>query len=740
MVLNQRFYKYLLLPGDSPEDLETKKNFLLLVAPSVPTLLLFGLIFWIIGKHHLSIAFWIFSLFSLSLTLLFLLFRKHLKQFVLINQYFYVLFSFLATLYFGGILHSGGVVFVGLAGALLSLPFLSTKQIKYIFIVYIGTIVVEAFLQPYLIPHPEFTSRTNLILFVLHLLTVSYVLLVTLNNYLKQSIMAKKAEADHLKELDDIKTKFYTNITHEFRTPLTVILGLTNPSINLSQDKLKMNMSMIRRNGTRLLQLVNQMLDLSKLQANSMQVTYVQSNIIPFLHNVIEPFRNLANKKNVDFRFLNELDELTMDFDPEKMESILSNLLSNALKFTPEGGSINMSLSILSNKNTTINYGYSPLPEFEFKSAQILSIQVKDDGPGIESEELSKVFERFYQVQTSTLNPHEGSGIGLLLVKELVNLLSGKLFISSSPGKGTEISVLLPISRKAAYSDYSELALQENSIGEHQTNFPISAQGVSKTKELPLLLIVEDNDDVANYIEIVTEKNYQTIRAENGIRGVEMALDHVPDIIISDVLMPGKNGFEVCATLKKDFRTSHIPIVLLTAKTDKESQITGYEQGADAYIAKPFEPRELLIRLQKLIEIRETLKAKYKTLALVSDLNENDVKDPEEQFLLKTQNILLKYHSEDNFNSEELSKRLGVSRTQLFRKLKALTGLSASHFINFYRLSIAKQKIQKTALTISEIAYDAGFKDPAYFSRLFKKEFGTSPMNFRIGISDSKID
>lgn len=739
-VLNQKIDKHLLLQDDSPEDLAAKKNFLSMVAPSVVTLPSFGIIFWMIGKNHISIAFWIFSFFSLSLIVAFVLLRKHLKQFVLINQYFYVLFSFIATLYFGGILHSGGLVFVGLAGALLSLSFFSPKQIKYIFIVYFGTIVLEAFLQPYLIPHPEFTPQTNLILFVLHLLTVSFVMFVTLNNYLKQSIMAKKAEADHLKELDEIKTKFYTNITHEFRTPLTVILGLTNPSVKINSARIKESIPLIRRNANRLLQLVNQMLDLSKLEANSMQINYARSNIIPFIHHVIEPFTHLANQKNIDFRLINELDEFSMDYDPEKMESILSNLLSNALKFTPQGGSISLSISILSNKNTTNNFGYSPLPEFEFNSFQILSIQVKDNGPGIHLEELPHIFERFYQVESSSLNHHEGSGIGLLLVKELVNLLEGKLYISSSPGKGTEITVLLPISRKAAYSDYPELALQENAIAENETELPISVTAVSKTKELPLLLIIEDNDDVATYIKTVTEKNFQILTAENGIRGIEVALDNIPDVIISDILMPGKNGYEVCATLKKDFRTSHIPIVLLTAKTDKESQITGYEKGADAYVTKPFNPRELLVRLEKLIEIRESLKTKYKTLALVSELDIEETQDPEELFMLKTKEILNQYYSEDSFNADFLSQQIGVSRSQLFRKLKALTGLSASHFINFYRISVAKQKIQKTRLNISEIAYEVGFKDPAYFTRLFKKEFGSSPTIFRENISNSKMD
>ena len=728
-------HKYLILPGESSEQGAVKIYFFRSIVTSIPGLFLFGLLFWLIDKPTIATAFWIFTTFELFITVIIFLCRKRFNSIVLINQYFFVIFSFAATLYFGGILYSGGIVFVGLAGALLSLSFFTPIQIRYIFIVYILTVIAEAFLQPLLVPLPELTPRLNLILFVLHFLVVSFSMYMTLSNYLEQNIQAKKKEADHLKELDEIKTKFYTNITHEFRTPLTVILGLTNPSVKMTPSRLKKNITLIRRNGNRLLQLVNQMLDLSKLEANSMIVNYVQSDVIPFIHNVIEPFIQLANDKNIRIQFISKLKKLNMDFDPEKMESILSNLLSNALKYTPKNGSIIFSLSIMSTEKSRTNYGYSPLPELEKSGLQFLKIQITDNGPGIVHEELPLIFNRFYQVKSGSSNQYEGSGIGLLLVKELINLLRGTIFISSEPGEGTLLTVLLPISNEAPTSNYLESISTDNSVIENHTDFQSNVHEEKETTELPHLLIIEDNDDVATYITTVTENYYLTFRAENGILGIEMALENVPDIIISDILMPGKNGYEVCATLKKDFRTSHIPVILLTAKTDKTSQIAGYEKGTDAYITKPFEPRELLIRLEKLIEIRETLKAKYKTLALVSEIDIEKTTDPEELFLLQTKKIMDKYYAEDNFTPGQLSEQLGVSRSQLFRKLKALTGLSASRFINYYRLSVAKLKIQKTSLTISEIAYEVGFKDPAYFTRLFSKEFGSSPAKFRRDLS-----
>ncbi|WP_167615378.1 ATP-binding protein [Maribellus sediminis] len=728
---------YFTLPGDKPEALATRKNFFFFLVRGIPLVATLGIVFFFQGCIHLATAFWIFTVSELFILLIFMLKRKHTILFVLINQYFYILFSFVAVVYFGGILYSGGTVFIGLAGALVSLSFLSPNQIKYLFIIYICSIIIEAFLQPLLVPVPELTPGLNLLLFVLHLLVISFSLYITLRTYLQQSLKAKKMEAEHLKELDKIKTKFYTNITHEFRTPLTVILGLTNPSLKMNSTKLKKNISLIRRNGNRLLQLVNQMLDLSKLEAKAMQVSYIQSDICPFIHSLIEPFTHLANKKNIRFQFSTEQKELNMDFDPEKMESIVSNLLSNAIRYTPQGGSINFSVSVQSPEHPENTYGYSPLPVREYNSSQLLSIRIKDSGPGIEKSEIPKIFERFYQVESDTASRNEGSGLGLLLVKEMVNLLHGNIFISSTPGKGTEMKVLLPISNKAKKTEFEEEFTMQGE-GEEVKN--LNKTKVRNDKELPVLLIIEDNHDVAAYIKMVTDKKYELLSSENGIKGIEIAQENIPDIIISDILMPGINGYEVCATLKNDFRTSHIPIVLLTARTDKESQITGYEKGADAYVTKPFDPRELLVRLEKLIEMRENLKTKYKTLSLVPEPDMEESRDPEEIFLLKTKEILNRYYSEDSFNAEALSQQLGISRSQLFRKLKALTGLSASRFINFYRLSVAKQKVLKSNLNISEIAYEVGFNDPAYFSRLFTKEFGSAPTLFRLNTSDNTSD
>ncbi|MCY1718954.1 response regulator [Prolixibacteraceae bacterium Z1-6] len=716
-------------PEDTIDELALKKRFFFFIAPSFP--LLFGttIFFWNIGLHQLAVAMSIFIIFELIVTLLFFILHRNINLVALINQYFYVLFSFSGVIYFGGILNSGGVVFIGLAGALNSLSFLKPIQIRNIFIVYIATLLIGALLQPWLTPVPEITPTVNLILFVIHLLVVASVFYSRLHVYIQESIQAKKMEAEHLKELDKIKTNFYTNITHEFRTPLTVILGLTDPETKVSGTTFQKNIPMIRKNALRLLQLVNQMLDLAKLEAQTMQLHFIQTDIITYFHQLVEPFKHLANEKKTELLIESKLKQLTMDFDPERMDSLLGNLFMNAIKYSPENSRITFEVSELTEKINPEDLGYSLFSNRKFQSDRLLRLRIEDTGMGITPEEIPLIFNRFYRITTNRLQHHEGAGIGLLLVKEIINLLQGNLFIQSTPGAGTKVVVLLPITNNAPIAGLPKIA---GTLTEGENYQPeLKAAEPKSGKELPQLLLIEDNDDVVTYLKTVTGPHYNVHRAKNGNEGIEMAFNGVPDIIISDIVMPGKDGYEVCHTLKQDFRTSHIPIILLTAKSDKTSQIEGFEHGADAYVTKPFHPRELLVRLQKLIEIRDRLKAKYKSLAVVSDIQQEKSPGPDEQFLFNTKQILEKRFNDDAFDPLELSRQLGISRSQLFRKIKALTGLSASHFICFYRIYVAKEKLQKTNLTISEIAYEVGFKDPAYFTRVFTREFGFSPKVMR---------
>jgi signal transduction histidine kinase/DNA-binding response OmpR family regulator len=621
------------------------------------------------------------------------------------------------------------MVLIGLAGVLHSLSFFKPNQIRYIFVFYLLTVLTEAFLQPYLEPNPEITPTVNLTLFVLHLFVIAFALFNVLSLYINQRIAIKKWENERLKELDTLKTNFYTNITHEFRTPLTVILGMADQINKKPQKHLKNGLQLIRQNGLRLLQLVNQMLDLSKLEAKSMQVHFVQKDIISFLRQIASPFFHLAKEKNIQFHFQSDLKKFPMDFDPKKIESVVSNILTNAIKYSNRDSDIHFAVLVCSENMDESKTTFSLFPGKKIHTEKILKLTVKDSGIGIHANELPRIFNRFYQVADINMHGREGTGVGLLLVKELVSLLNGNLFIKSEPGKGSEFSVLLPVTNDAKKAEFAETLIPEfpetTSIKDQIDDF------TQLNKDLPHLLIIEDNDDVVTYLRSVVNNSYLVDRAKDGEEGIKMALDIVPEIILSDVMMPKKDGYEVCRTLKKNFRTSHIPIILLTAKANKESQIEGLQYGADAYLTKPFDSKELLVRLEKLIETREKLKTKYRTLAITAFSNSEKPTNPDELFLKKLKKNLETYYEEDSFDTNQLSRNIGMSRVQLFRKLKALTGMSASHFIRFYRLSRAKEKILTTQSNISEIAYEVGFRDPAYFTRAFSKEFGIPPSSLR---------
>ncbi|MEZ4961857.1 MAG: two-component regulator propeller domain-containing protein [Saprospiraceae bacterium] len=542
----------------------------------------------------------------------------------------------------------------------------------------------------------------------------------------------EQAEAERLKEMDSLKTRLYTNITHEFRTPLTVIMGMTEKlalgswqSAVSERDKSMLGHSflLIQRNGKNLLRLVNQLLDLSKLDSGKMTLDLVQTDVVNYLQYLTESFHSIADDKNIQLTFYSEEPELTMDCDEAKLQHILYNLLSNGIKFTPSGGKIIVHLrQILQD------------------GQPYLKVVVQDNGIGIPPNKLPHVFDRFYQVDSSTTRKGEGTGIGLALTKELVEIIGGSISVKSREGTGTDFTVLLPVCRSSVARQF------DGSTVERNAPFEISGQNVanekitlsadwqtdeSGTDERNRLLIIEDNRDVTAYLVSILENDYQIETAEDGQAGIEKALETIPDIIISDVMMPRKDGFEVCRALKLDERTSHIPIVLLTAKADDKAKITGLKTGADAYLMKPFNREELFVRLEKLIELRNQLQKKYA---------QADPPDPQpsateptldDLFMQKFKQAIEKKMELSDLGVDDLCEELSISRTQLFRKTKALTGESPVRLIQQMRLRKAKELLRTTELNVSEIAYEVGFTDPAYFSRAFNKEFGMSPSTIR---------
>ena len=518
-----------------------------------------------------------------------------------------------------------------------------------------------------------------------------------------------KAEARHFKELDTIKNQLYTNITHEFRTPLTVILGMAEQVKNDPANWFNEGLKLIRRNGQQLLNLVNQMLDLSKIESGQMPLHLVQGDVVSYSNYLTESFQSLAEGKDIRLHFLTELKELQMDYDAGKLQQVVSNLLANAIKFTPSGGNV----------------------YFEIKKdgQQEVVLSIRDTGFGIAGEDIPHIFDRFYQVDASQTRRGEGTGIGLALVKELVKLMGGSIEVESKPGAGTKFTLRLAITRTAEVAQPGIiepiLPLAAGIVLEKESEPDMSRS------ERPVVLLIEDNPDVITYLASFLAAGYQIETAANGKIGVEKAIELIPDLVVSDVMMPEKDGFEVCETLKTDERTSHIPVILLTAKTDHASKIEGLSHGADAYLAKPFSKEELLVRIEKLIDLRRQLQERFKKTGELLKVLESQTPGPEEVFLQKLIGIVEAHIADEHFGIAELGRKSQMSRSQLFRKLKALTGNPASRFIRSIRLEKARVKLETTDWTIAEVGFATGFQDPAYFSRMFHKEFGMPPSEMR---------
>ena len=521
------------------------------------------------------------------------------------------------------------------------------------------------------------------------------------------------AESVRLKEVNQVRNSLYTNITHEFRTPLTVILGMVDSLTSTIIDKqlkgAEHSLELIKRNGKNLLRLVNEMLDLSKLESGNMELQLIQADVVPFVKYLSESFHSLAHEKQIDLTVYSEVDDLLMDFDANKLSVIISNVLSNAIKFTQPGGKIIVHLNqICDNKD------------------EFFIIKIKDNGLGISEEEINNIFNRFYQVDNSSSRRGEGTGIGLALTKEFVELMDGTIEAKSSSGKGSEFTIQLPISNSAVQTRDIQIHLDPN-LSASPINEVLTEPITDDRSELPLALIIEDNADVAHYLKTCLKGKYQTLHAANGEVGIETAFEKIPDIIICDVMMPVKDGFEVCSTLKSDERTDHIPVILLTAKVTMKDKLVGLSCGADAYLTKPFVKAELLTRLDQLVLLRKKLMQKIDNDSLGKILKKR-AEDPETKFLQKIIKIIHEEISNHSFGSSvHLAHKMHLSESQIYRKLKAITGKSTAVFIRSVRLQKAKEMIQTTDKTISEIAYDVGFNDPSWFSRAFKEEYGFAP-------------
>lgn len=513
-----------------------------------------------------------------------------------------------------------------------------------------------------------------------------------------------------LRELDQVKSDFFTNISHEFRTPLTLITGPVEQRLN--SDKLsesdRHDFEMIQRNSQRLLALVNQLLDLSKLETGKYQLQVTEGNLSTLISALAESFQFTATQKGITYNIaVSGLQEVW--FDKDVIEKIIVNLLSNAMKYTNAGGSVSLKASQTNNKALIV---------------------VENTAGSINPVSIRKFFDRFYQA-----NAHEeGAGIGLSLVKELISVCRGSIKVEQTTEGMLQFEVALPIARSAYKKDEFAAVLLNNPQVVHHLPpvFSISTEqldDIREEDERNVLLLVEDNAEVRQLLKNTFVDTYKIVEAENGHEGIKQALEYVPDLIISDIMMPGVDGLELCEKLKTDERTSHIPIILLTARAGEEDQYKGLSTGADIYITKPFNNRILNTHVSNLITSRKALRERYSQEVILKP-KDIAISSLDEIFLERVQNVMNQQLTEPSFTIKEFSEAVAMSRMQLHRKLKALTGLSASEFVRSERLKLAATLLQKSDENISQIAYEVGFNDPSYFTKCFREAYGMSPKEY----------
>ncbi len=631
----------------------------------------------------------------------------------------------------------------------------------------------------------------------------------------------KNMESEKLKELDHLKSRFFANISHEFRTPLTLIKGPLEKVISNTKEIHNKNELSIAKKYTGKLQiLINNLLTISKLESGKMKLIASEVNIVKLVGNYIQAFESLAKQKGIKLSFKATQDDIPKTLndvpnsesgeeeigaspspkrkrdvilktlndvpnsesgeeeigaspspegkrdvipplwiDREKFEQILNNLLSNAFKFTEEGGVIEVEIcspqSAVHSPQSTVG---SPLSDDDNEmtadcqlptadsGGQCVGIKISDTGRGLDPDHLPHIFDRFYQAGQKDNSYYEGTGIGLALTKELVELHHGKIEVESEQGKGSTFTLLLPLGNDHLKPDEIVVEKPDEVISttvlptlpkNHEELISVEKSIQENNENHPILLIVEDNADMRSYIREYFENEFQIIEAGDGADGYKKSTEHIPDIIISDVMMPNMDGVEFCKKVKTDERTSHIPVVLLTARASKESRIEGLETGADDFITKPFDGDELKVRVNNLIDQRKRLSAvlerKIQKSSSTAKLDFEDlgITSMDDTFLQKARVVVDENLSNSEYTIEDFASAMALSRSQLHRKLKALINSTGSEFLRTIRMNYALELLQKKAGTISEIAYDVGFNSPTYFSQLFKQTFGMSPTEYQ---------
>lgn len=558
------------------------------------------------------------------------------------------------------------------------------------------------------------TERSSRLVIIIVALLFGILALVVIS-MLYYHLRAKNANQRIVQQLQRAREDFFTNVTHEFRTPLTVILGLGHQLEDENIEdmgQVRSSAKMIVRQGNSLLGLINQLLDVSKVRSAVGQPQWRQGNIVAFVEMAIDNFRPYAESKRQELTYSHSMTVIDMDFVPDYVQKIVSNLVANAIKYTPQYGKINVTLE----QNRTGS----------------VKLQVFDTGRGIDAKVLPHVFDAFFQGEVQSGDV--GTGVGLSLVKLMVESMNGTVSAESVKGQGSTFTVTLPMTHRGVQylvsEDFSQFRVQNMLTEDTDTIADDTSEAGDKTR----VLIIEDNQDIAHYIGMhLTECSL--LYARSGEEGLRKALEFMPDLIITDIMMPGDiNGLDLCREVRKTELLSHIPIIIVTAKTTEKDRVEGLKAGADAYLVKPFNSEELLVRVHKLLERQRQMRQKYAELGRISDddMPQDELSAVDRQFMNRLVDVVYQHMVKGSLDMQTLADEMKVSRTQLNRKVMAITGLNASTYVMKLRMSRARRLLKADiTMSIGDVAQKCGFEDMAYFSRLFKQMYQETPSQYR---------
>ncbi len=585
----------------------------------------------------------------------------------------------------------------------------------------------------------DYKTKTELTTFKLFTVTLAslraYDAMLHLEN-LRQNLEVRVSERTaelerknmQIMEMDQMKTRFFSNVSHEFRTPLTLIMSPIEGMLLKEKlgEKVRNDLEVMYRNALRLMGLINQLLDLSKIDAGRLKIELTEYDIYKVLRMITRGYVPLAERKKINYSVHIPDEKLVTFFDSDKLEKIMTNLLTNAFKFTPEKGKIDCAIRLLQKDKK--------------RKTNMLEIVVQDTGCGIPSEQQGVIFDRFYQADSNCNTGMGGTGIGLSLTKELILLQHGEIELESKVNEGSIFKVILPIGKEHLNSkeyelketgEAKDLLIVPSSLCLHEINADRREEDqIDEETDKPIVLIVEDNAEIRKHVIENLGAEFIVKEAADGKEGLEKSLSLIPDLVLSDIMMPKMDGIQLCQALKSDEKTSHVPVILLTAKGETEDKLEGLETGADDYITKPFNLKELQARIKNLIEQRKKLR-EYFAQQITLEPDKVSVESADDRFLHKALEVIEKNMNDCQFDVNRFYPEMGMSRMQLFRKLKALINQTPSEFIRNMRLQRAAQLIEQKFGNVAEVTFEVGFNNLSYFSKCFRDKYGMLPSEYQ---------